>query len=776
MPDSINYDEQLHIDNRFAEVIVNISHEAVDRPFTYLIPPELRAVVKEGVKVNIPFGAGDKSRKGYVVGLKSSSDFPEDKLKSIISVDEKGVDIEGRTMELAVWMKKRYGSTFISCMQTVLPVKKKVKNNVYKTVSLLTTKEEALELANQCRKNQVARKNLLMTLFESPDIPLDMIVSKLGVSPSVVKTLEKSGIVRIDESREYRIPKVSGEYKKKNIELSEEQKSAVANIVARMHSDDPGVTLVHGITGSGKTEVYMELIEDAIKNGHQAIVLIPEIALSFQTLLRFYSRFGERVSVIHSRLSDGERFDQFERAKNGELDVMIGPRSALFTPFKSIGVIIIDEEHENSYKSEKMPKYHAVEVAKHIAKINKCALVLGSATPSMESYYNARNGIYHLEVMTGRNGGGALAKVHTIDMREELKKGNKTYFSEKLKELITDRMIKGEQVMLFINRRGYAGFVSCRECGFVMKCEHCDVSLSEHMAKKDSDMQGGFARMNPIRKGSVLSCHYCGYEQVKPSTCPKCGSKFFAGFKAGTEKIEESLKEMWSSLRVLRMDSDTTKNKDDYDKILSSFASGEADVLVGTQMIVKGHDFPNVTLVGVIAADMSLSASDYHSAERTFQLITQAAGRAGRSKKSGDVVVQTYQPDNYAIKHAANQDYTGFYNEELMYRSLADYPPVGHMLCLQLFSENEENVYNEGYRLLDYIKGREFDNMFIIGPSRAIHSKIKDVYRVALYIKSADEQLLIHIKDVVDDYYKINEIYQRSKVMLQYDLDPVSTF
>ncbi|MDE6688104.1 MAG: primosomal protein N', partial [Lachnospiraceae bacterium] len=379
-----------------------------------------------------------------------------------------------------------------------------------------------------------------------------------------------------------------------------------------------GVSLLHGITGSGKTEVYMELIEKNISMGKQAIVLIPEIALTFQTLMRFYARFGDRVSVLHSRLSDGERYDQYERARTGQLDVMIGPRSALFTPFMQLGLIVIDEEHENSYKSEKMPKYHAREVAEYIAKRDHAALVLGSATPSLESYYRALKGEYRLYELKYRPQNAVLPQVYIADMRKELKEGNKSFFSRKLKELMLERLLREEQIMLFINRRGYAGFVSCRECGYVVKCPHCDVSLSQHHGN------GMYQK-----KEQKLICHYCGYQTDMLMECPECGSPYIAGFRAGTQRIEEELKKWYPSVRVLRMDADTTRKKEDYEKILSSFAAHEADVLIGTQMIVKGHDFPNTTLVGAIAADLSLSVGDYRAAERTFQLLTQAAGRAG---------------------------------------------------------------------------------------------------------------------------------------------------
>ena len=381
--------------------------------------------------------------------------------------------------------------------------------------------------------------------------------------------------------------------------------------------------------------------------------------------MRFYHHFGDRVSIVNSSLSYGERYDQFERAKRGELDVMIGPRSALFTPFSDLGLIVIDEEHENSYKSESMPKYHAVEVAKELADMCGASLVLGSATPSVDSYYKAQNGEYKLYTMQQRTSGSTLPIVHTVDLRQELKEGNRSIFSRKLQELIKERLNKKEQVMLFLNRRGYAGFISCRNCGYVMKCPHCDISLSEH-------------------KNGKLVCHYCGHEEIKPQVCPTCGSKYLLGFRAGTQQIEEQLYQLFPGISVLRMDGDTTKKKDSYEQILSSFNDGGADVLVGTQMIVKGHDFPNVTLMGIIAADLSLAANDYRAGERTFALLTQAAGRAGRGTEPGEVVIQTYQPDHYSVMHAANQDYKGFYEEEILYRTFSSYPPVCKMLMVMV--------------------------------------------------------------------------------------------
>lgn len=738
----------------FAKVIIDISHEAVDRPFEYIIPDHLAEKIYEGSRIIVPFGNGNKERKAYVVGLSDTPEYPVDKLKSIIDVDEKAVGVEDKLFALAAWMRHRYGCTMNAALQTVLPVKKKIKENTYKMVSLKAEGEELDAAIDESKKNArfASRLLLLKELQNVKTIPLSIIVQKLGVSTAVVDTLAKHGIVEIEILREYRNPEVAG-MDSKTIVLSEEQKRAIDSITKRMRNDAPGTTVLHGITGSGKTEVYIELIKCCIEDGKKAIVLIPEIALTFQTLMRFYARFGNRVSVMHSRLSEGERYDQYEKARRGELDIIIGPRSALFAPLDNIGIIIIDEEHETSYKSEKMPKYHAREVAEYIAARDKALLLLGSATPSIDSYYKTRIGKYSLEVLESRNGGARPATVHVADMRQELKNGNKSYFSKKLKELLTDRIVRGEQAMLFINRRGMAGFISCRDCGFVLKCPHCDVSLSEH-------------------SGGNMVCHYCGFQMIRPALCPECSSKYFAGFRAGTERIEAEIKKIYPTARVLRMDADTTKNKEDYEKILSSFASREADILVGTQMIVKGHDFPNVTLVGVVAADLSLYASDYRAAERTFQLVTQAAGRAGRGAKKGDVVIQTYQPDNYAIVHAAKQDYVGFYNEEILYRDLSDYPPVNHMMALQIYSTQEQLAQNTADTIVTRLKG-QFDDKVIIGPSKALISKVRDIHRQVIYVKDASLDSLIEMKDYVDT---ITESLDKRRVSVQYDIDPIGSF
>ena len=463
------------------------------------------------------------------------------------------------------------------------------------------------------------------------------------------------------EERQYRNPVMRAGERDQQPVLNDQQRRIVDTVTGDYRQGIRKTYLIHGVTGSGKTEVYMGIIEKVIAEHKQVIVLIPEIALTFQTVSRFYRRFGERVSVMHSRLSQGEKFDQFERAKAGEIDIMIGPRSALFTPFEHLGLIVIDEEHETSYQSEMPPKYHAREVAVHRASMVGASVILGSATPSLESYYRAQKGRYTLFTLTKRAGGASLPKVWVTDLREELERKNRSIFGGKLMELMQDRLAKKEQIILFLNRRGYAGSVSCRKCGEVIKCPHCSVSMTAHMR---------YGRLEH------LVCHYCGYQATMPALCPKCRSRYIGTFGIGTQKVEQLVRERFPQARVLRMDADTTTGKEGHEKILRDFAAGSADILIGTQMIVKGHDFPNVTLVGILAADLSLNVGDFRAAERTYQLLAQAAGRAGRGEKPGDVVLQTYQPEHYSIVSAAKQDYLGFYEQELIQRQILHYPPV----------------------------------------------------------------------------------------------------
>ena len=741
----------------YADIIVDITNEKLDKIFQYAIPEHLKGKLGVGTEVLVPFGKGNKEIRGYIVGFSEIPGYDPEKIKEILSVPETSVDIEAKLVALAAWMKEAYGGTMIQALKTVLPIKKKEKEREKRTLVLLCSREDGEEKLNwYLKKNQKARARLLAALLDSPRIDYDLAREKLNITRPVVKALEEAGILKEETSRLYRNPVQVRVGENVRIEYTGEQKAAIQRFSDDYDQGKRDTYLIYGVTGSGKTEVYMAVIRKVVEQGKQAIVLIPEIALTYQTVLRFQRMFGGRVSILNSRMSAGERYDQMQRAKNGEIDVMIGPRSALFTPFPHLGLIVIDEEHEMSYKSEQVPRYHARETAVERARLEGACVVLGSATPSLEAFYRCKKGEYVLLKLPSRAGSAALPSVYVADMREELKKGNRSVFSDRLRELMEERLKKGQQSMLFINRRGYAGFVSCRACGYVMKCPHCDVSLSAH-------------------RGGKLVCHYCGYETAAVRTCPSCGSPHIGGFKAGTQKIEELARKEFPGARVLRMDADTTRRKDGHEKILSAFADGEADILVGTQMIVKGHDFPNVTLVGILAADMSLYSDDYRSAERTFQLLTQAAGRAGRGRSKGEVVIQTYSPDHYSIETAARQDYEAFYEEEIRYREMMGYPPVDHLLAVLLAAEDEEMLLAAAAYLKEFA-GRldRTGRLTVIGPASPYVGKVNDVYRKILYLKCEKYGMLVKAKDRMEQYIELNSGF--NDIRIQFDFDPMNIF
>lgn len=742
------------MEGKYANICVDISHEKVDRPFQYKVPETLRGRLEPGMQVFIPFGRGNKQIKGFVLELTDVSEYPDELCKEISGVVEGGVTAEGRSVALAAWMRANYGSTLIAALKTVLPVKEQIGRVLQKEIYLNVTQKERQRLLNEAeRRHHVAKKRLLEAFEGVEALSYSFVTAKLNVSAKTLQTMESQGVIRTETKTVYRNPVKAKVCAGEKPTLSVPQQEIVDAFLKDYENQVRKTYLLHGITGSGKTEVYMEMIEGIIDRGKEAIVLIPEIALTYQTVLRFYKRFGDQISVIHSRLSKGERFDQFERAKRGEIKIMIGPRSALFTPFQNLGMIIIDEEHEGSYKSDGMPKYHARETAEYIARTQGASVVLGSATPSVTAYYKAQNGEYGFFRLQDRFGGKRLPKVHTVDLREELHEGNRSIFSRLLYEKLRERLEKKEQTMLFLNRRGYAGFVTCRSCGYVAKCPHCDVSLTEHGRHK-------------------LVCHYCGYETPALRLCPECGSKYITGFKVGTEQVEERIKEMFPAARVLRMDKDTTGKKDDYEKILSAFANEEADILIGTQMIVKGHDFPGVTLVGVLAADLSLSAGDYRAAERTFQLLTQAVGRAGRGKTPGEAVIQTYRPEHYAIVHAANQDYEGFYKEEIAYRKVCGYPPVNHMLAVLIASGSEARLTEAVNDVAGKLRRASCN---IVGPADATIGKISDTYRKMIYIRHEDYAQLVAAKDLIEKRMEEKK-KEYADCTVYFDFDPMNGY
>lgn len=818
----------------YANVIINISQEKLDRPFQYRVPEALKGRLYPGVQVLVPFGNGNRTIRGYVIELTDEAEIDRDRIKEIADVDTGGVPVEAQLISLAAWIRENYGGTMNQALKTVLPVHQKTRQKEKRTVALAVSRREAEEqLALFERKHNTARVRLLEALLAAAEasdeapageeraaagvsaeapageekaaagIPYEAVTGKLHITPAVIRAMEELGLVAVSREQIWRNPisfvmAESGERgagttgeraagtvgeraagtagepdlkgrgrnrepdrasQKADFILNSEQQRIVDTITADFREGAYGTYLIHGVTGSGKTAVYIELIARAVAEGRQAIVLIPEIALTYQTVMRFYKRFGDRVSILHSKMSQGERYDQFLRAKNGELDVMIGPRSALFTPFSKLGYIIMDEEHEASYKSETVPRYHAREVAIERARRAGASVVLGSATPSLESYYRAKKGEYRLLELRTRIEEKPLPTCEIVDLREELRRGNRSILSGRLQELMEDRLKKGQQIMLFLNRRGISGFVSCRACGHVFRCPHCDVSLSQH-------------------NNGRLICHYCGYEEPVPGSCPKCGSEYVGGFKAGTQKIEQVVGKRFPKARLLRMDFDTTRSKEDYERILAAFANREADILIGTQMIVKGHDFPEVTLVGILAADLSLHISDYRGPERTFQLLTQAAGRAGRGQERGRVVIQTYSPDHYSIRLAARQDYEAFYGQEIAYRSLMRYPPVWHMMVMLAASGDKELAEGSarllGQKLRQAQEKGKIQGLVMIGPADPPVAKVNDIYKKVIYFKHEDYAMLVRVKDVLEQFVEKHREFEG--VTIQFDFDPMNGF
>ncbi len=726
----------------YADVTVDIMAEKLDRVFAYRVPESMQDTLRVGMVVMAPFGKGGRMIKGYVVRLKDKPDIDPSRIKDIAELVTDAEDEEARLVRLAFWMKERYGSTLIQALKTVIPVRKKVKAKEKKIISLILKPQEAGEkLAFYQKKNQKARARLLEALMEQPTLPGALVAEKLNITSSVIKAMEEQGVIETQVETVYRNPLKEMKREDSRVTLNDEQQSIVDHIVGEWDSVDPERAryLIHGVTGSGKTEVYMALIEHAISQGKSAIVLIPEIALTYQTVMRFYRRFGDRVSLINSRLSEGERFDQFERARRGEIDVMIGPRSALFTPFDNLGIIVIDEEQEPAYQSENSPRYHAVTVAMERARMEGARVVLGSATPSLTSYYQANHGQIQLLKMSKRAGRAEMPEAEIVDLRAELKEGNRSMLSRSLQKKMVQTLQRGEQIILFLNRRGFAGIMTCRSCGHVIKCPHCDVSLSLH-------------------KGGKMICHYCGYSEPVRKTCPECGSPFLGTFKAGTEQVEDEVKRLFPQARVLRMDQDTTKAKDGHAAILSAFAGHEADILIGTQMIVKGHDFPDVTLVGILAADLSLYVPDYRSAERTFVLLTQAAGRAGRGQKAGQVVIQTYDPDHYCIQTSALADYQSFYDQEILFRQLSGYPPSGCMTAIHISGPDEAYLNTAVNYLGQYANAAaKGSGVAILGPTDEVIAKIQDQYRKVLYLKGDNRAVMTAVRERIEKYIEIND-------------------
>ncbi|MBF8982203.1 primosomal protein N' [Lutibacter sp. B2] len=823
--------------NEFVKIIVNNKSNMTNREYTYRIPNSIIDIVRKGSRVIVPFGQGNKFIEGFVVDVINEIDIDIDlyKIKYVKDVVEEYTLLTEELIDLCKWMKEEYLCKFIEAIQCVMPtgaslksekkimlnsdiderklvnsklsnIEKKIVNfllkkrnttytslrnnieedSIYRSIKSLekkniiivqeqlkrdvnTISEKIIRLSNDTfnideiiSKRAQKQREVINYLQKHKEVRWDIVRKEMNVSLSIMNVLKEKGIVEIVTIEKQRQPYKNISIESKTVlNLTSEQKNAIETIEPYIHKDQSEKFLIHGVTGSGKTEIYMRLIDQVIRKSKEAIVLVPEIALTGQMIERFKSRFGDIVAVLHSKLSLGERYDEWNRIRKEEVKIVIGARSAIFSPFKNLGIIIIDEEHEYTYKSENNPKYHTRDVSEFRCEKNNAILVLGSATPSIESYSKSLENQYKKIEMIKRFNENPLPKIEIIDMRDELKKGNKSIFSMSLYKNIEDNLNRGKQSILFLNRRGYSTFISCRNCGYVVKCPHCEVSLTYHSTKHD------------------VSCHYCGFKIVPPRICPKCASKYIKYFGVGTEKIEELTRKYFPEARIARLDLDTTSKKGSMDRILDQVKKGQIDILIGTQMIAKGLDFPNVTLVGVIAADMNLNLPDFRSAERTFQLITQVAGRAGRGDELGRVIVQTYEPNNFAIKASENHDYISFYNQEILLRKQLSYPPYSDLINIVFSGIKEFEVIklaNEFTNIVKDLLAKQNikDNEMIFGPYPATLSKVKQKYRWQLIIKGKfiDQNAIKGIIKYVDMRLRKNKNF--NDLIISIDINPQS--
>jgi len=809
-----------------ASVVIKNSTRKFDKEYHYIIPDEYIDKVVPGVRVIVPFGKSNRLMEAYVLDTCEKADVTE--LKEIDRVlDEKPV-LNNNLIKLAQWMKHRYICTYSDAIKCMIPsgigvsstkiiklkksegmlkgTKKKIVDclcehqgemdfeelksltrakNLSRQIDSLVSEgyiEVLEEFAARVREKQIKAaylikpedeviydiesnkvKNIkqirvLEMLIENEYIAVNDIIKFVGIYRGGLETLKKLGYIEFMDVEITRDPVGDKSYEKtRPLDLTPDQRSVYDRVTRMLDSGSFNEVLLHGVTGSGKTEVYLQLIDHCIKMGKQAIVLVPEISLTPQMVERFKGRFGDDVAVIHSRLSLGERYDQWRLIRDGKTKVVVGARSAVFAPLKNPGLIIIDEEHENSYKSEIVPKYHAADVARQRCLYENAVLLHGSATPSVETYYRAENGEIELLEMTKRANNMLLPKVEVVDMRAELNNGNRSVFSERLKAEITDNINKGEQTIVFLNRRGYASFVLCRNCGYVLKCPYCNVSLTYHSHEER------------------VICHYCGFTVKNPAVCPKCKSNHIRNFGTGTQKVEEEIKKQFENCTAIRMDMDTTTGKNSHEEILRKFREENINIMVGTQMIAKGHDFPKVTLVGVLAADSILNTGDFKATERTFQLITQVSGRAGRGELPGRVIIQTYNTENYSIVCACNQDYKSFYDKEILVRKQLDYPPFTNIASVLLSGVNDKMVLSRAVfvknEINKYIEGLNVSAQ-VLGPSRAPLSKIRNKYRWRIVIKCKELDKLINVlTNITDGYYSGSG---NNSVALSVDINPVN--
>ncbi|MCB2358395.1 primosomal protein N' [Clostridium estertheticum] len=727
---------------QYAGVVVNNDSVQVDKIFTYKIPNSLLGVLQLGFRVKVPFGRGNRTLDAFVLELYEQCENVS-YIKEITNICDEMPLLKITDIELVKIMKKKYLCTYLECIKVIIP--RGITKGIKRKTSLLLTIGKQIEgkFLNEPYKNIYDLIELNKMKYNKNEFS-----KNFRLSLSSINTMIKHGFLI---SQEVTINRYNQKHYAKYEEkiLNEKQRQSVDFIM----NSKKNKFLIHGVTGSGKTEIYMKLVSYMLKENKQSIILIPEISLTPQMVERFKGRFGPEIAVFHSRLSDGERFDEWMRVKLGNAQIAIGARSAIFLPFENLGLIVIDEEHEASYKSDSDPKFDAREIAYMKCELENCKLILGSATPSVESYYKSTINELSLITINERADGAAMPKVEIVDMREELMNNNRSIFSRSLHDGITQCLSKNEQVILFLNRRGFSTFVSCRKCGYVFKCKKCDISLTYHNA------------------GEYLTCHYCGEKEKISKVCPSCGSSYVKYFGVGTEKIEQEINRIFPSARTLRMDFDTTRKKNSYEYIYNTFKNKGADILIGTQMVAKGLDFKDVTLVGVIAADLSLNLPDYRAFERTFQLLTQVSGRSGRGSKEGKVVIQTYSADELTIKYAASNDYDSFYKNEIMMREAMDYPPFASILVITMSSENEnmliKNIQNVGENLKYKIKDN--NKIILLGPCTCGVSKIKNFYRWQIIIKGdINETIALEIKNSV--YELVKNVY--SSIRVSIDINP----
>lgn len=749
--------------SKYVQVIMNFAKtEEIDRLFTYSIPIHLAQKVSIGQRVKVPFGQGNRTQVAFVIHLLDNLTEENYRIKPILELFDEEPLLSLEQVNLARFLVNYYGCTFAMALELILPpgMAKTPYRPLPETETYicrgLSLNDLEKYIAKESTKKSFDKQRAILTLFMMEEaISLEELKKSQEVSPSSLNTLIKKEILRKEERLKVFIPNPIA-YDAFKV-LNEEQQMAKDKIYQAIESPYYKGVLLEGVTGSGKTEVFLTAICKVLEEGGSAIVLIPEIALTRQTLMRFRERFGNVVALTHSRMGSGERQRLYQEAKEGKIRVMIGPRSAVFMPMVDLKLIVIDEEHEATYKSETTPKYHATDVARR--RMIECGgtLILASATPSLESYYQMQEGELELVPLTKRIGGATLPYVQIVDMRRELQNGNMQIISGALHEAIERTLIAGNQVMLLINRRGHSTFINCRNCGYVVKCKHCDIAMTYH------------------RQSGYLECHYCGHKEIIPTICPSCGSSHIRFFGSGTEKVEEYLQNYFGAYGIGRMDFDTTSGKEGHSKVLEAFQKHDFNVLVGTQMIAKGHDFPDVTLVGIIAADQALYLQDFRSEERTYQLITQTLGRAGRGDKKGEVIIQTYSPENMVLEKIKYNQQQAFYEDQLKVRKLLGYPPYTHLFSLVVSGKNETEVIQKVHTLKYYYEYYNKKGLFrIVGPAAATISKIADEYRWQLIMMGVErEKVLIYGK------YCLNKFINRENtgtIKINWDIDPRSMF